>query len=242
MTSTSSLSEAPDAPVRQHASSEHVGEGTDIPVVLGVQVGAAREWDPKKHLTGIDKKSVAQIDVADPGEREAGGRSGVEGDFVGDLKHHGGTEQAVYVVAREELDHWQREIGRELPNGCFGENVTTRGLDVDDAVIGTRWRMGSALLEVTGPRIPCRTFAWAIDEPRWVKRFTEHGRSGAYVSVVEPGTVHAGDSVEVLDVPEHGITVRDVFGAFTTDRDARRRVVAARVVAPRYQAELEAKG
>lgn len=208
---------------------------------MSVQVGAPRDWDPKKHRTGIDKRSVPRIAVADPGEREAGGRSGVAGDFVGDLKHHGGREQAVYVVAREELDHWSSEIGRELINGCFGENVTTVGLDVDEAIIGTRWRMGGAHLEVTGPRIPCRTFAWAIEEPQWVKRFTQHGRPGAYVQVVEPGEIAPGDGVEVLDVPDHGVSVRDVFGAFTTDRSVLPRVVEARVLAPRYQEELEAK-
>lgn len=208
---------------------------------MSVQVGAPRDWDPKKHQTGIDKRPVPRIAVADPGEREAGGRSGVAGDFIGDLTHHGGREQAVYVVAREELDHWSRELGRELVNGCFGENVTTLGLDVDEAIIGTRWRMGSALLEVTGPRIPCRTFAWAIEEPQWVKRFTQHGRSGAYVQVVEEGEIAPGDVVDVLDVPDHGVSVRDVFGAFTIDRSVLPRVVGARVLAPRYQSELEAK-
>lgn len=216
-------------------------ETSNEPTVLRVQVGAPREWDPKKEQTGIDKRPAASIHVADPGEREQGGRSGVAGDFIGDGKHHGGAEQAVYVVAREELDHWGREIGRDLSNGSFGENVTTLGLPVDDAVIGTRWRMGSALLEVTGPRIPCRTFAWAMNEPQWVKRFTQHSRPGAYVRVVEPGEITGGDVVEVVDVPGHSITVTTAFGAFTTDRTALRQVVAARVLAPRYQAELEAK-
>ena len=148
----------------------------------------------------------------------------------------------MYVVAREELDHWGAELGRSIPDGAFGENVTTRGVRVDDAVIGTRWRMGTALLEVTGPRIPCRTFAWAIDEPRWVKRFTDHGRPGAYTRVVEPGTITAGDMVDVVDVPEHGVTVVDVFRAYTGGaRAIIERVVAAGVLAPRYQAKLEAK-
>ena len=123
-------------------------------VVVGVQIGRPEVWDAKKHLTGMRKRPVASIGVADPGTREAGGRSGVSGDHVGDLEHHGGSEQAVYVVAREELDHWGAELGRSIPDGAFGENVTTRGVRVDDAVIGTRWRMGTALLEVTGPAFP----------------------------------------------------------------------------------------
>ena len=208
--------------------------------VVSVNVGSSETWDPKKHLTGMRKGPVDVIDVADPGPREAGGRSGVSGDWVGDTTHHGGREQAVYLVAAEELAHWGAQLGRELAPGTFGENVTTRGLDVDGAVIGTRWRLGAALLEVTGPRIPCRTFAWAMDERGWVKRFTAHARSGAYTRVIEPGSIRAGDVVEVLEEPAHAVTVQDVFGAYTSgERDVIERVVQARVLAPRYQRELE---
>lgn len=210
-------------------------------IVTSVQVGAPQEWDAKKHLTGINKKPVARIDVADPGEREDGGRSGVAGDWVGDTKHHGGSEQAVYVVDEAELDHWAQQLGKELTPGSFGENVTTRAVTVDDAVIGTRWRIGTALLEVTAPRIPCRTFAWAMDERGWVKRFTERGRSGAYVRVVEGGGLGTGDVVHVEHVPSHGVRVSDAFRAWTGDHSALRRVVEAQVLAPRYEKELSAR-
>lgn len=209
--------------------------------VVSVQVGAPQEWDAKKHLTGIRKMPVERIEVADPGERERGGRSGVAGDWVGDARHHGGSEQAVYVVDAAELQHWAQQLGKELTPGGFGENVTTHGVTVDDAVIGTRWRMGTALFEVTGPRIPCRTFAWAMDEPGWVKRFTERGCSGAYVRVVEGGGLRAGDAVRIEDVPSHGVRVSEVFRAFTGDRAALRHVVEAQVLAPRYQKELSAR-
>lgn len=211
------------------------------PEVLSVQVGQAQEWDSRKHHTGIDKQPISHLDVHDPGPREEGGRSGVAGDFIGDLVHHGGREQAVYLFAREELDHWQRDLGRSLAPGSFGENITTAGLDVDAALIGTRWRIGTAVLEVTGPRIPCRTFAWALDEKGWVKRFTQRARSGAYTAVVQPGRIAAGDEIGLERLPEHDISVIDVFGAFTTDRKALRRVVDARVVPARYQRDLEAK-
>lgn len=211
------------------------------PEVLSVQVGEAQEWDARKHHTGIDKQPVGHLDVDDPGSREDGGRSGVAGDFIGDLVHHGGREQAVYLVAREELDHWERELDRTLTPGAFGENITTTGLDVDAALIGTRWRIGTAVLEVTGPRIPCRTFAWALDEKGWVKRFTQRARSGAYTAVVQPGRIAPGDEIVLEYLPEHDISVIDVFGAFTTDRAALRRVVEAKVVPARYQRDLEAK-
>ena len=112
----------------------------------------------------------------------------------------------------------------------FGENLTTSGLDVDGAVVGERWRVGSALLEVTGPRIPCATFAAWMGERGWVRRFTERGRTGAYLAVVEPGVVGAGDAVEVLGRPGHGITVPEVFRAFTGDDGEAERVLAAGVL------------
>lgn len=209
--------------------------------VVSLQVGSPQMWDPKKHETGIRKQPVARIEVADPGARESGGRSGVAGDWVGDNAHHGGSEQAVYVVDEAELAHWSRHLGRPLVPGSFGENVTTRGLTVDDAVIGTLWRIGTAVLAVTYPRIPCRTFAWAMDERGWVKTFTAHARSGAYTAVVQPGGFAAGDVISVDDVPAHGIRVTDVFVAATGDRDMARRVVEARVLAPRYQRSLESR-
>ena len=125
--------------------------------------------------------------MRDPGPKRGGLGSGVVGDDVVSRKHHGGSRQAVYAVAREELDWWGATLGRELVDGMFGENLTTQGLDVDAAVVGERWRVGSALLEVTGPRIPCATFRAWMGEPGWVRRFTERGRTGAYLAVVERG-------------------------------------------------------
>ena len=92
------------------------------------------------------------------------------GDAIGSRKHHGGETQAVYAFAREELDRWGRELGRDLPDGMFGENLTTSGLEVDDAEVGELWRVGLTLLEVCGPRVPCATFAARMREPRWVRR------------------------------------------------------------------------
>jgi MOSC domain-containing protein YiiM len=178
------------------------------PVVRSVNVGGARDGIRRRGgQTAIDKRPVASVQVRDPGPKRGGLGSGVVGDDVVSRKHHGGSRQAVYAVAREELDWWGTELGRDLADGMFGENLTTEGLDVDGAVVGERWRVGSALLEVTGPRIPCATFAAWMGERAWVRRFTERGRTGAYLAVVEPGVVRAGDAVEVHDRPGHGITV-----------------------------------
>ena len=205
-----------------------------------VNVGGARGGIRRRGGdTAIDKRPVASVQVRDPGPKRGGLGSGVVGDEVVSRKHHGGSRQAVYAVAREELDWWGASLGRELADGMFGENLTTEGLDVDGAVVGERWRVGSALLEVTGPRIPCATFAAWMTEPGWVRRFTERGRTGAYLAVVEPGVVGAGDAVEVLDRPAHGITVPEVFRAFTGDDGQAERALAAGILGDDDQRWLE---
>ncbi|MEU0834694.1 MOSC domain-containing protein [Streptomyces sp. NPDC005969] len=180
-------------------------------------------------VTGIGKRPAdGPVWVADPGPKGSGG-SGVAGDAVCDLRHHGGSDQAVYAVAREDLDVWERSLGRPLANGAFGENLTTAGLDVSGARIGERWRIGPDLvLEVTSGRIPCRTFAGHLGEKRWVRRFTEAAAPGAYLRVIEPGEIRAGDPVEIVHRPDHDVTVRMQFLASTTRRDLLPELLPAR--------------
>ncbi|WP_433402151.1 MOSC domain-containing protein [Streptomyces sp. CA-146814] len=171
-------------------------------------------------LSGIDKRPYeGSVRVSDPGPKGTGG-SGLAGDAVCDLRHHGGSDQAVYAFAREDLDAWERQLGgRELANGSFGENLTTVGVDVSGALIGERWRVGpELLLEVTSGRIPCRTFADHIGEEKWVRRFTREAVTGAYLRVIEPGTIRAGDPVEIVHRPDHEVTAALQFRATTTER------------------------
>ncbi|MFF8499797.1 MOSC domain-containing protein [Streptomyces anulatus] len=171
-------------------------------------------------VTGIDKRPVdGPVEVFDPGPKGDGG-SGLAGDAVCNLRHHGGSDQAVYSFAREELDAWERELGgRKLANGVFGENFTTLGLDVSGARIGERWRVGTDLvLEVTSGRIPCRTFAHHLGEKGWARRFTQRGATGAYLRVIEPGAVSAGDPIEIVYRPDHEVTAALQFRAVTTER------------------------
>ncbi|NSC23416.1 MOSC domain-containing protein [Streptomyces albus subsp. chlorinus] len=187
--------------------------------------------DAEGNWTGIDKQPVTgPVAVSAPGPRGTGG-SGLAGDTIGDLRHHGGDEQAVYAYAREELDSWERELGRTLPNGVFGENLTTSGVDVDEARIGERWRIGETgsgpLLEVCSMRIPCRTFAGWLDERGWIKRFMAHARSGAYLRVLEPGQVRAGDPVTVVHRPDHEVSVSFLFRALTGEPGLLPRILAA---------------
>ncbi|MEO3768218.1 MOSC domain-containing protein [Streptomyces sp. B5E4] len=184
--------------------------------------------DAPGFVTGIDKRPAdGPVRVEEPGPKGVGG-SALTGDVIGDLRHHGGTYQAVYAFAREDLDIWGAELGRELPNGVFGENLTTSGLDVCGARIGERWRIGpDLLLEVTSSRIPCRTFAGWLGEQGWVKRFTQAARPGAYLRVIEPGEIRAGDGIRVAHRPDHEVTAAFWFRANTLERELLPRLLAA---------------
>jgi MOSC domain-containing protein YiiM len=184
--------------------------------------------DAKGGMTGIDKRPVrGPVAVTVPGPRGQAG-SGVAGDAVCDWRFHGGTDQAVYAYAREDLDDWEGELGRDLAPGAFGENLTTRGIDVNAALIGERWRIGSeVVLEVTSGRIPCRTFAGWLDAAGWVKRFTRRARPGPFFRVVTAGAVAAGDPIAVLSRPDHEVTVSFLFRAMTTEPELLERAMAA---------------
>ncbi|SDC16022.1 MOSC domain-containing protein [Actinokineospora iranica] len=196
------------------------------PRVLSVNVGVPRPITAKTGVSAIDKRPVDDpVEVSAPAAR---GASGLLGDAICDAEHHGGPDQAVYAYAREDLDHWEAELGRTLTSGSFGENLTTRGLEVTGAVIGERWRIGDdLLLRVTVPRVPCRTFAVWLDRQGWVKTFTEAAAPGAYFKVLRPGAVRAGDPVEVVDRPAHGVTIGLAFRALTLEPDLLPRLLAA---------------
>ena len=189
-------------------------------------------------VTGIDKQPVSGIEVVAPGPDHGDG-SGAVGDHIGDARHHGGADKAVYAVARAELDWWESELGRVLRDGMFGENLTTADCDVDGLELGQRLRVGSSLLEVSVPRQPCATFARHLGEERWVRRFTERGACGAYLRVVEPGRIEAGDPLEIGPPPGHGVTMRTAFAAAMGDGAAAREVVAARCLPERFHEPME---
>ena len=159
--------------------------------------------DKRPNRSGIDKKPVAGRVAVHP--------LGLDGDVQVNKKHHGGEGQAVYAYAQADADFWSAELGRDLPPGRFGENLRTSGLDLSAAVIGERWQVGTALLAVTSWRTPCANFARFWGVPDLVKRFAAHGATGAYLRVLEPGELGAGDAVEVVSRPDHGISVATAF-------------------------------
>ncbi|GAA3757779.1 MOSC domain-containing protein [Salinactinospora qingdaonensis] len=172
-----------------------------------VNVGriAEADWAGKLGRTAIDKRPVSGPVAVGP--------LGLDGDEQADKKNHGGHDQAVYAYAREELDWWAEQLGRPLRDGVFGENLTIEGFEVTRALLGERWRVGTTLLEVVSPRVPCAVFRNWLDEPAWVKRFTDEARTGAYLRVIEPGHLAAGDTVTVEYRPDHGIDLVSAFRA-----------------------------
>lgn len=184
-----------------------VNTGTEADLVVG----------GRPARTAIDKRPVTgRVRVT---------ALGLAGDEYADKANHGGYEQAVYAYAREDLDWWVERLGYELRNGQFGENITTAGLDVTGALIGETWRIGTAVVQITSPRIPCITFQSWLGEPHWVKRFAAAGRPGAYLRVLDKGTVSAGDPAEVLDRPAERVTLAESMRAFYGDQDLMRRLL-----------------
>lgn len=181
--------------------------------VLSVNIAAVVHegaWTGSEGRTGIDKRPT---DASIRFEND-----GVAGDVVVDRKHHGGYDKAVYVYAKEDSNWWEAQIGRELNNGAFGENLTTEGIDVNEAKIGERWQIGSVVLEVSEPRIPCRVFAGFWDRPTLIKEFTDSRRSGAYLRIIQEGEIAAGDEIKITYSPEHEITIKDIFEAKAGER------------------------
>jgi MOSC domain-containing protein YiiM len=166
--------------------------------------------DRRPNRSGIDKRPVTG--------RVAVHALGLDGDVQVNRRYHGGDGQALYAYAQEDADFWIAELGRELPPGRFGENLRTAGLDLTGALLGERWRVGTVLLEVSAPRIPCANFARFWGVPDLVKRFAAHGATGAYLRVLEPGEIGAGDVVEIVSRPDHPVTTGRAFRAFTTQK------------------------
>ena len=163
------------------------------------------------------------------------GRLGAGDDEQVDKCHHGGPDQAVYAYAREDLDWWAGQLGLELRDGVFGENITSAGLDISGAVIGETWRLGSAVVQITSVRVPCGTFAGWMGQRGWVKRFALAGRPGAYLRVLEEGVTAAGDPIEVLSRPPDSVTVAGAMRAFYGDAELMRRLLDAPGLDPKWR-------
>ena len=192
---------------------------TTVGKVLSVNVGTAREFEfnGRPARSAIWKSPVVG--------RIAARGVNLAGDDQADRKAHGGPDKAVYAYAVEDYRWWEARIGRALAYGEFGENLTTEGIDVNDALVGERWAVGTAVLEVSEPRIPCWRLGVRMNDPVFPRRFTEALRPGPYLRIVVEGDVGAGDEIRVVERPDHGLTVRDVFRIYTRDRGEARRLL-----------------
>ena len=191
------------------------------------------------HLVSVNVGSPQQVSVrrgrpvmSAIGKAPVEGRVRVEGvnvagDDQGDRRVHGGPDKAVYAYASEDAAWWAAELDRDIAPGMFGENLTTAGVDVSGAVVGERWRVGTVELEVCQPRIPCFKLGIRFGDPLMVRRFGEANRPGAYLRIVSEGELGAGDAIEVVDRPAHGVTVALVSAAILLDDSLRARAATA---------------
>jgi MOSC domain-containing protein YiiM len=188
--------------------------------VLSVNVGAVREFEyhgrPAK--SAIWKSPVAG--------RIAARGVNLDGDDQADRKAHGGPDKAIYAYAVEDSRWWEQKIGRPFAYGEFGENLTTEGIDVNQALVGERWEIGTTVVEVSEPRIPCWRLGVRMNDPVFPRGFAEAMRPGAYQRIVVEGSVGAGDEIRVVTRPGHDLTIRDVFRIYMRDRDEVERLLA----------------
>lgn len=189
--------------------------------LMSVNVATMREIERNGEIfrTGIWKYPVAG--------RVAVRGVNVEGDDQGDRSVHGGPDKAVYSYAGEDYDWWSRALGQTVEPGTFGENLTTGGIDLSGALIGERWRVGSVLLEVSEPRFPCWKLGVKMGDPRFLKRFAQARRPGAYLRIVEPGELGSGDTVDVEFRPDHTVTIEMFTRAFLEDHTLGTQVLSA---------------
>ncbi len=176
--------------------------------VLSVNVGAIREveWRGKIVRTGIWKEPVVGRSVALRGVN-------LDGDDQADRTVHGGVDKAVYAYAAEDYQYWREQELVETSAGLFGENLTVQGLDLNSALIGEQWQIGTAMIEVAQPRLPCFKLGVRMCDPGFPKRFQYVGRLGAYLRIIKEGEVRAGNAVHISFRPDHCITLRSMAEA-----------------------------
>ena len=186
--------------------------------VVSVNAGLPRVLEEKPRLVSAIDKIPRQGPVAV-------NNLSLEGDDVADTAHHGGSFQAVYAYAAEDLAFWERELGGPVRPGLIGENLTTTGIDLNQCVVGEEWMIGTARFAVSSVRTPCAKFGrWmamqrfdGFDADSWTRRFTSYGRHGVYLTVMGRGHVQAGDPIDVMHVPDHGVTTGTVTRALFTE-------------------------
>ena len=180
--------------------------------VLSVNVGQAREFEYNGRPA---RSAIWKLPVAG---RIAARGVNLAGDDQADRQAHGGPDKAIYAYAIEDIRWWEHELGRPLQPGEFGENLTTEGIDVNGGLVGERWEIGSTLLEVSEPRVPCWRLGVRMNDKHFPRLFIEALRPGAYLRILAEGDVGAGDEIRVVERPDHDLTIRDILRIYARDR------------------------
>ncbi len=187
--------------------------GADYPgamLVLSVNTGIAAPVPGRPRPSGIAKRPRDG--------RVAIGRLGLEGDTVVDQVNHGGEDQAVYIYSLEDYAFWRSELGRDLPPGLFGENLTVSGIESAGVRVGDRLACGDLVLEMTSPRIPCSTFAAHVGVADLPARFMAARRPGIYCRVLAEGTVGAGDRFALTAHAGAAVTLAELVADYPFKR------------------------
>ena len=206
------------------------------------------------HIEAVNVGQIRSVDLGDRtvttaiwkypvSGRIAVYRVNLDGDDQADRSVHGGPDKAIYAYSLEDTDWWEAELGgRELGPGAFGENLSTRGIDLCDARIGDRWAVGSALLEVRQPRVPCFKLGLRMDDPLFPKRFARAERPGLYLAIIQEGAIGAGDAIEIVDRAGHEVTIALANRAFLHDRTRLPELLAAPALPLQWRSWIEQRG
>jgi MOSC domain-containing protein YiiM len=197
--------------------------------VVSVNVGGVRQFDyhGRPAVSAIWKSPVMG--------RVAARGVNLEGDDQADREAHGGPDKAVYAYAIEDARWWAPELGRSLECGELGENLTTEGIEVTNALVGERWEIGTTVLEVSEPRVPCWRLAVRMEDNGFPRRFTKAGRPGAYLRIAVEGSLGSGDEIRVVERPDHDLTIGDVFRIFTRDQEEAERLLTVPQMSLRWR-------
>lgn len=204
--------------------------------ILSVNVGRPQtvRWHSRDVVTSIWKTPVA--------DRVRVAADNIDGDQQSDLTVHGGPNKAVYAYPSEHYEFWRRELhGTDLPWGAFGENLTIEGVVETDAAVGDRFRIGTAELIVTQPRLPCYKLGVRFGDDQMVKRFMESRRSGIYFKIAKEGEIGAGDSMKCLSRADDRVTIAElvaIFAGDTDDADIIHRALGSKDLPPFWRNEL----
>ena len=173
--------------------------------LISVNIGQKRT-QPKGD--GLEITGIYKLPTQEPVEIKS---LGIPRDVICDAKNHGGPDQAIYIYGTVDYDWWSDELGKQLEPGTFGENLTISELESTRFNIGDRLHIGTTILEITAPRIPCSTFARRMGDPQFVKKYTQAARPGLYCRVIRVGIVQVGDEVKAEHYQGRTSSIADIF-------------------------------